>query len=127
MPKSTFPAAAKGLSDETEREDPVFAAIEEHKRIDAHTDRFSEQKNDKAFDASCRHVNFALWALAYTVPTSAAGIRAKLAYLSAEEKKYGEDFSGLLETCMQSIERSPALVPELNGKAEDQAREAEHA
>jgi hypothetical protein len=107
MPKSTLTAAATGLP-ETEREDPVFAAIEHHRHCDAENKRILESGQDNG-DAS--HLAwFALEALAWTTPLTNEGIKHKLEYFVDAVRDECKDTPYLYDACIRTIRYSPVLA-----------------
>jgi len=86
------PALAKASAG-TFEPDPIYAAIERHRVADArHAAACEEIDEDQATaDEAGDHCHAALWALAMTVPSTAAGLAAMMAYEREYERKH-EDY-----------------------------------
>jgi hypothetical protein len=86
------PAAASALSGLPTGDDPIFAAIEEHKRLNmlfgASFDG-SQEETDEAGDAETA----AFWELFETEPTTVAGLIVLFEYLGSS--RYGDGYSFL--------------------------------
>jgi hypothetical protein len=108
MPKSTFPAAAEALPD-----DPVFAAIERHRQIQANFVSVCENTEDEAIQNTASAAeDDARRELASTIPSTSAGAREKLSYLSNfYEKEYGCLVDDLeYQAIFKSLLASPVLA-----------------
>jgi hypothetical protein len=68
-------------------EDPIFAAIEEHKKLRAFANHggFDEGDEGPAFEAACDAEERALQVLGDLSPTTVAGAAALLAYMAEVE------------------------------------------
>jgi hypothetical protein len=100
--------------------DPIFTLIENQRRLEAEWERLAEsdeapfglieQKRDDAGRAS----HEGLCELVRTTPSTVAGVRAVLAYVSS--LVYAEDVPLLLIDCMQSCAALPPLVGGADGR-----------
>ena len=85
--------------------DPIFALIERQRRLEAEHESASEQTQDVA----CRRAGDGLRQLVSTTPTTVAGVREVLAYVSTE-LGYGQDVPERLIDCMRSCAALPPIV-----------------
>jgi hypothetical protein len=78
--------------------DPIFAAIEKHRQIEAayvaacneHVEQAREQAREDRVTKLCHRSSLALGELVAMTPTTVAGCAAVLRYLEAHEKSYDE-------------------------------------
>jgi hypothetical protein len=118
----TVPVAAAAMAHATAGEpDPIFPAIDRHRRLEAAFDdvcRLTDEvaakqdgreitpSDEELYDHASERADSALAALVGTVPVTVAGVRAMLTYVFSLDSLEDET----RDACLASLLRSPALA-----------------
>ena len=105
----TVPAVAPASSP-----DPVYMAIERHRRADA---AVSALENDENIDAMVDLVNDAAWDLLVTAPTTLAGALALVRYVRLEDEQLFHYFMGIGDDGQERIRNRQRLARQLLPRA----------